>query len=216
MILIDPKQVELPIYDGIPHLIAPVATPAKKTAEALGWAVGEMGRRYDDLAAFGFRHVDDFNKAVRAGKLTVPPGSERVWSPYPYLLVVVDELAGLVSARGRQVEACGRQVEAALTSIARRGRIVGVHLVLATDQPGIFRKMPLLRANLPSRLVFHTSSGFYSRDLLDEQGAESLAGRGDALFLPMSASRPIRMQGSFVSEAEIRDIVTHARARIWN
>jgi DNA segregation ATPase FtsK/SpoIIIE, S-DNA-T family len=210
MILIDAKQVELPIYDGIPHLVTPVATPSKKAAEALGWAVGEMERRYDDLAAFGFRHVDDFNKAVRAGKLTVPLGFWRALMPFPYLLVVVDELAGLVSARGRQTEARGRQVEAALTSIARRGRIVGVHLVLATDQPGIFGKMPLLRANLPSRLVFHTSSGFYSRDLLDEQGAESLAGRGDALFLPMSASRPIRMQGSFVSEAEIRDIVMHA------
>jgi DNA segregation ATPase FtsK/SpoIIIE, S-DNA-T family len=133
----------------------------------------------------------------------------RVLAPYPYLLVVVDELAGLVSARGRQVEAWGRRIEAALTSIAGRGRIVGVHLVLATDQPAIFGNMALLRANLPSRLVFHTSSGFYSRDLLDEHGAESLSRQGDALFLPMSASRPIRMQGSFVSEAEIRDIVTH-------
>jgi len=119
-----------------------------------------MDRRYDDLAAFGFRHVDDFNKAVRAGKLILPAGSTRPLAPYPYLLLVVDELAGLVSARGRKVEARGRQVEAAMTSISRRGRIVGVFLVLATDQPGICRNMPLLRANLLSRLVFHISSVF--------------------------------------------------------
>ncbi len=204
MILIDPKRVELSIYDGIPHLITPIITSPKKTAQALDWVVGEMERRYDDLAASGFRHVDDFNKAVRAGRLTPPPGSERVYLPYPYLLVLVDELAEVVSVSARQVEI-------ALASITRRGRLAGVHLVLATDQPSIFGMMSLVKANVPSRLAFSTSSLADSRVILDHPGAEKLAGQGDALFLPMGASGPIRLQNAFVSEKEVRDIVAHCK-----
>jgi S-DNA-T family DNA segregation ATPase FtsK/SpoIIIE len=206
LILIDPKQVEMGQYARLPHLLTQPVTNPKKAANALGWAVKEMERRYDVLSELGYRDITGYNKAFAKGQIQPPLGTELEYEHMPYIVVVVDELNDLMMV-------AARDVEESITRIAQKARAVGIHLIVATQRPSVNVITGVIKANIPARMAFAVSSLTDSRVILDQPGAEKLVGKGDMLLLPGNSSVANRIQGSFVSEDEVRQVVAHWRAQ---
>lgn len=206
-ILIDPKRLELGLYEDIPHLAAPIIVDPKLASRSLKWAVGEMERRYRDLAGWGVRNIDGYNTEIMRRNLVKEYDDKgEPWKPLPYIVIIIDELADLMMTSGREVEE-------SITRLAQMARAVGIHLVLATQRPSVDVITGLIKANFPSRISFRVSSKIDSRTIIDTNGAEQLLGRGDMLFLPPGTSRLIRVHGAYIDENEISQIVTHIKAQ---
>jgi S-DNA-T family DNA segregation ATPase FtsK/SpoIIIE len=213
LIMVDPKMLELSIYEGIPHLLAPVVTDMKHAANALNWCVGEMDRRYRLMAAVGVRNLAGFNKVVldarKAGEPLTNPFSitpeepERI-EPMPYIVVVVDELADLMMV-------VGKKVEELIARLAQKARAAGIHLILATQRPSVDVITGLIKANVPTRIAFQVSSKIDSRTILDQMGAETLLGMGDMLYLAPGTGLPVRVHGAFVADGEVHKVVEYLK-----
>ena len=213
MIMVDPKMLELSIYEGIPHLLAPVVTDMNKAANALHWCVGEMERRYKVMSALGVRNLSGFNGKIReaekAGEhlpnpFPLVPESPEPLTTMPYIVVVIDELADLMMV-------VGKKVEELIARLAQKARAAGIHLILATQRPSVDVITGLIKANIPTRIAFQVSSKIDSRTILDQMGAEALLGQGDMLYLAPGTGLPTRVHGAFVADDEVHRIVDHLR-----
>ena len=214
LILVDPKMLELSVYDGIPHLLTPVVTDMRDAAQALNWCVAEMERRYQLMAALGVRHLGGYNRRIADGESVGKPLLDPLWPPdaaepapvlehLPYIVVVIDEFADMMMV-------VGKKVEQLIARIAQKARAAGIHLILATQRPSVDVITGLIKANIPARISFQVSSRIDSRTILDQGGGEQLLGHGDMLFLPPGISTPTRVHGAFVSDEEV-----HAVANDW-
>ncbi|HET9672932.1 MAG TPA: DNA translocase FtsK 4TM domain-containing protein [Actinomycetota bacterium] len=206
LVLVDPKRVELSHFGDVPHLLSPVIVHPKRAAEALQWLVREMETRYELLVTVGVRDIDSYEEGLREDTLRIPPGMEETFEHLPFIVVVIDELADLMMV-------APRDVEDAICRIAQMARAVGIHLVVATQRPSVDVVTGLIKANIPSRIALMTSSQADSRVILDMNGAEKLVGHGDMLFAPSNVSKPIRIQGAWVTEAEVRAVSEFIRAQ---
>jgi S-DNA-T family DNA segregation ATPase FtsK/SpoIIIE len=213
LIMVDPKMLELSIYEGIPHLLAPVVTDMKHAANALNWCVSEMEKRYKLMAATGVRNLAGFNKAVQEARaaerpltnpFSISPENPEPLEPLPYIVVIVDELADLMMVAGKKVEEL-------IARLAQKARAAGIHLILATQRPSVDVITGLIKANVPTRISFQVSSKIDSRTILDQMGAEALLGMGDMLYLPPGTGLPVRVHGAFVSDGEVHEVVDHLK-----
>jgi DNA segregation ATPase FtsK/SpoIIIE, S-DNA-T family len=214
LILIDPKMLELSVYDGIPHLLAPVVTDMRQAASALNWCVAEMERRYKLMSVLGVRNLAGYNQKIKEAKkegttiphpFTLTPESPEPLEEMPLIVVVIDELADLMMV-------VGKKVEELIARLAQKARACGIHLVLATQRPSVDVITGLIKANVPTRVAFQVSSKIDSRTILDQMGAEALLGQGDMLYQPPGTSNPMRIHGAFVSDAEVHRVVEHIKS----
>lgn len=218
LIMIDPKMLELSVYDGIPHLLTPVVTDMKEAASALRWCVAEMERRYKLMSALGVRNLAGFNTKINEAIAKGEPLTDPLWKPsdsvndmpllqaLPYVVVVIDELADMMMV-------VGKKVEQLIARIAQKARAAGIHLILATQRPSVDVLTGLIKSNIPTRMSFQVSSKIDSRTILDQQGAEQLLGHGDMLYLAPGTGAPLRVHGAFVDDKEVHRIADDWRAR---
>ncbi|MGZ5240893.1 MAG: DNA translocase FtsK, partial [Caldimonas sp.] len=215
LILIDPKMLEMSVYEGIPHLLCPVVTDMKQAANALNWGVGEMERRYKLMSKLGVRNVAGYNKKLAeaaergesiANPFSLTPEAPEPLERLPYIVVVIDELADLMMV-------VGKKIEELIARLAQKARASGVHLILATQRPSVDVITGLIKANIPTRLSFQVSSKIDSRTILDQSGAEALLGMGDMLYLPSGSGMPIRVHGAFVSDDEVHRVVAYLKTQ---
>jgi S-DNA-T family DNA segregation ATPase FtsK/SpoIIIE len=213
LILVDPKMLELSVYEGIPHLLAPVVTDMKHAANALQWCVAEMDRRYRLMSALGVRNLAGYNGKIKeAGKagahipnpFSLTPESPEPLAALPYVVVIIDELADLMMVAGKKVEEL-------IARLAQKARAAGIHLILATQRPSVDVITGLIKANIPTRISFQVSSKIDSRTILDQMGAEALLGQGDMLFLAPGAGVPVRVHGAFVADSEVHKVVDYLK-----
>jgi len=215
LLLIDPKMLEMSVYEGIPHLLCPVVTDMKQAAHALNWGVGEMERRYKLMSRLGVRNVSSYNKKLAeaaekgeqiANPFSLTPESPEPLERLPFIVIVIDELADLMMV-------IGKKIEELIARLAQKARASGIHLILATQRPSVDVITGLIKANIPTRLSFQVSSKIDSRTILDQMGAEALLGMGDMLYLPSGSGMPIRVHGAFVSDDEVHRVVAYLKSQ---
>jgi DNA segregation ATPase FtsK/SpoIIIE, S-DNA-T family len=215
LILIDPKMLEMSVYEGIPHLLCPVVTDMKQAANALNWGVGEMERRYKLMSKMGVRGLGSYNKKIDEAKergeilpnpFSLTPEEPEPLERLPFVVIVIDELADLMMV-------VGKKIEELIARLAQKARASGIHLVLATQRPSVDVITGLIKANIPTRLSFQVSSKIDSRTILDQMGAEALLGMGDMLYMPSGTGLPIRVHGAFVSDDEVHRVVSYLKSQ---